>query len=200
MFDDDTARPPAALAGIQEATGAIGFDMFSDSRTGSLLRTLAATKPKGTLLELGTGTGISTAWLLDGMDSDSTLLTVDNDKKAVAVAQEHLGGDSRVGFILMDGASCLKELSADGRRFDLLFADTWPGKYTHLDEALRLVAVGGLYIVDDMQPQPNWPEDHPPKVAALIESLGAHPEFHITMLNWSTGILLAGRLQRTPTH
>jgi len=44
-----------------------------------MLRTLAASKPGGRFLELGTGTGIATAWLLEGMDERSTLISIDND-------------------------------------------------------------------------------------------------------------------------
>ena len=47
--------------------------MPSDPLTCTLLRTLAASKPGGQFLELGSGTGLSTAWLLDGMDARATL-------------------------------------------------------------------------------------------------------------------------------
>jgi len=30
-------------------------------------------------------------------------------------------------------------------------------KYTHLDDALALLKEGGLYVIDDMSPQANWP-------------------------------------------
>lgn len=72
---DTTNQPyPPAYAAIDEATRAHGFTMPSDPLTCSLLRTLAAAKPGGQFLELGTGTGLSTAWILDGMDADSTLI------------------------------------------------------------------------------------------------------------------------------
>jgi predicted O-methyltransferase YrrM len=77
----------------------------------------------------------------------------------------------------------------------LIFADTWPGKYTNLDEALELVRVGGLYVVDDMLPQPNWPEDHPPKVARLLETLGSRPDFSVTTMSWSTALVIAARMR-----
>ncbi len=89
-------QPPAVLADIERATRAIGFDMASDAKFGSLLRSLAASKPKSALLELGTGTGMATAWLLDGMDPDSTLLTLDLDPTVLdrnrSVPLESLGG------------------------------------------------------------------------------------------------------------
>ena len=51
--------------------------MASDPQTGSFLRALAASKPAANLLELGTGTGLSAAWLLDGMDATSQLDSVE---------------------------------------------------------------------------------------------------------------------------
>lgn len=185
--------PPPALPAILVATVALGFGMPSDAETGALLRTLAASKPGGSLLELGTGTGLGTAWLLAGMDAHATLLTVDNDPQVQAVARHHLGHDPRLTIHTRDGGDFLTALVAAGRRFDLIFADTWPGKYTHLDLALALVAPGGLYVVDDMLPQPNWPADHPPKVAALFDALAGLSGFAVTRLDWSTGLVLAVR-------
>ena len=162
--------------------------MASDAQTGSLLRTLAATKPGGALLELGTGTGLSAAWLLDGMTGDASLLTVDNSVASVEIARTHLAQDPRISFHVGDGGEFLE--APRNQQFDFIFADTWPGKYTHLDQALALLKPGGIYVVDDMLPQPNWPADHAPKVAALISTLEAHPDLHVTKLNWSTGIIL----------
>lgn len=120
VFGALRADPPAALGGIARATETSGFAMASEPRTGALLRMLAASRPKSRLLELGTGTGLATAWLLDGMDQDSTLTTVDNDVAAVAIAREHLGGDARATFIVADGAICMEQLFADRRRFGLI--------------------------------------------------------------------------------
>jgi predicted O-methyltransferase YrrM len=165
--------------------------MASDLWTGSLLRTLAATRRGGSFLELGTGTGLATAWLLDGMDQESTLVSVDNDEGVVGIARRHLGHDRRLTFVVDDGAAVIERLLAEKKTFDIVFADTWAGKYHHRDEALRLVKTGGLYVVDDLLPQPNWPEDHPPKVAAFIEAVRSRPDFTTTALAWSTGLLIA---------
>ena len=54
-------------------------------------------------LELGTGTGLATAWLLDGMDEGSSLISVDNDKAASGVALRHLGHDGRLRLVVEDG-------------------------------------------------------------------------------------------------
>jgi predicted O-methyltransferase YrrM len=192
-MDGAPRRPPRCLADIERDTQALGFTMASDRNTGAFLRTLAASRPHGRLLELGTGTGLATAWLLDGMDERSTLLTADDDERVLSVARRHLAGDARVTFALSDGAELLSSLAARGETYDLVFADTWPGKYTHLDDALRLVRVGGLYVVDDMLPQPNRPDEHPAKVAAFLERVGSHPELHVSMLAFSTGLIVAVR-------
>jgi predicted O-methyltransferase YrrM len=165
--------------------------MASDQQTGSLLRTLASTKPSGVFLELGTGTGLSTAWILAGMDSTATLTTVDNDASVQAIARRHLGRDARVAFHTMDGAAFLVTLR--GRQFDFIFADTWPGKYDHLEEALQLLKPGGLYIIDDMLPQSNWPEGHAEKASLLLATLEKREDLHVTKLSWATGILIATR-------
>jgi predicted O-methyltransferase YrrM len=183
---------PRALATIRRETLAAGFNMASDDLTGALLRTLAASKPGGKLLELGTGTGAGTAWLLAGMDAESHLETVDNDPRVVAIAQNALRDDPRVQFHVSDGAAFLARLH--GRTFDLIFADTWPGKFDHLDEALALVAPGGLYIIDDLLPQPNWPDGHAEKIAPLLQSLHARSDLQITRMIWSTGILVAAKI------
>src|SRR5437773_1338810 len=144
MDDLEIRQVPAVVDTIRRDTREIGFTMASEPQTGSLLRTLAASKPGGRFLELGTGTGIGTAWLLDGMDSCSELDSVDNDSRALDIARRHLGGDRRVRFHLGDGAAFLAGLAPV--QFDLVFADTWPGKFTDLDLALSRVQPGGIYL------------------------------------------------------
>src|SRR6185369_12398672 len=114
-----TFDAPRQLAAILADTAALGFTMASEPSTGSLLRTLAASKPGGLFLELGTGTGAGTSWLLSGMDAGSRLLTVDNDEKGIAIARKHLGGDPRVTFHHSDAGEFIERLR--GWRFDLIF-------------------------------------------------------------------------------
>src|SRR5687767_15911194 len=100
-MDDTDLRPPDPIAGILADTAALGFTMTSEPKVGALLAVLAASKPGGRCLELGTGTGHGTAWLLSGMDAASTLDTVDTDADTLAIARRHLGIDPRVTFHAM---------------------------------------------------------------------------------------------------
>jgi predicted O-methyltransferase YrrM len=191
MDDLANLNPPSILEDVIQATKQTGFKLASEPQTGSLLRTLAASKPSGTFLEIGTGTGIGTAWLLAGMDQESSLISVENDKKFIEIAQRFLSSDPRVTFRNEDAEKLIEALPP--RSFDLIFADTWAGKYTHLNGALGLLKPGGMYVIDDMLPQPTWQDDHAPKVARLIADLESRSDLTITNLNWASGIIIAAK-------
>ncbi len=189
MQDTMNLNPPARIAAIEADTSESGFDMASEPRTGSWLRTLAASKPGGAFLELGTGTGLSACWLLSGMTPDAHLVTVEIDAALQGIAKRNLEHDPRIEFVLADANDYLQD--NQGRQFDLIFADSWPGKFDNLELALDMVAPGGFYLIDDLLPQDNWPDGHAPKVPKLIEALESKPELTLTKLNWSTGLMMA---------
>jgi predicted O-methyltransferase YrrM len=189
MIDEINHSLPEAYVAIDLATKASGFTMASDIRTCSLLKTLAATKPGGAFLELGTGTGLSTAWILDGMDKDSTLVSVDNDARYLDIAKSYLAADPRVTFEHADGGDWVEANLK--HRYDYIFADTWHGKYLLLNEVLGMLNKGGMYIIDDMLPQPNWPEGHDLKAANLVEVLEKRGDLVLTKQVWATGIIIA---------
>ena len=124
------------------------------------------------------------------MDSSASLLSVDIDRDTQAIAREELGADRRLQLLLEDGSTFLARTP---QSFDLIYADAWPGKYSDLDRTLALVKPGGIYVVDDMLPQPNWPEGHGVKATALIARLTAVDGFQATSLDWSTGLIICVR-------
>jgi len=194
MNDQKNLRVPAVVEEILSETAAVGFKMASEPLAGSLLRTLAASKPSGNFLELGTGTGVSTAWLLDGMDKDSQLVSVENDLTVVSIAKKYLGQDQRLNLQVEDAGAFVEILGQSNQQFDLIFADTWAGKYTRLEEALRILKPGGFYVIDDMLPQVNWQEGHALKVALLVAELESRNDLTIAKLNWASGIIIATKL------
>ncbi|SDQ72416.1 O-methyltransferase [Flagellimonas zhangzhouensis] len=168
----------------------MGFTMPSDIYIGAFLKTMAASKLAGNFLELGTGIGLSLSWLLDGMDEDSKMISVDNDPELIQVAKMYFDADeNRLQLVCADGAEWLE--SYKGPQFDLIFADAWPGKYSHLDLTIGLLNKGGYYIIDDMQKQPNWPEGHEEKALELVGVLEERKDIIITKMNWSTGLIVA---------
>lgn len=179
---------PPFYEAIVRATADSGFTMASDMETCRLLRTLATSKPGGRFLELGTGTGLSTSWILDGMDLSSTLISVDNAPGFLGIARQFLGADRRLTLVESDGGDWIERHKSE--TFDYIFADTWHGKYLMLEEALGMLKPGGLYILDDMLPQPNWPDGHQEKAIRLIASLEAREDVSFTSQEWATGIII----------
>lgn len=191
MEDLPTTRP-APLYGIENDSREIGFAMSCEARTGSMLATLAASKPGGRILELGTGTGVGAAWLLDGMDPDTRLISVEVNPQVQAIAVKHLGADARTTFTTGDADAWLD--GYDGAPFDMAYVDCRPGKFHRLADLLALLRVGGLYVVDDLLPQTTWPDDHRPRVAQFLGRLPEVGGLRATPMAWASGVVLGVRV------
>lgn len=191
MLDRLSMRWPRQLTELIARTAELKFNKASEQLTGALLEVLAGSKPGGRLLELGTGTGIGTSWLLSGMDETARLTSVETDERVQSVARALLGADPRLILLLEDGATFIRRQPEDS--YDLIFADAMPGKFELLDETLKLVKPGGFYVIDDLLPQPNWPEGHGDKVDVLINRLNSEPLFSVVPMVWSSGVAVLVR-------
>lgn len=189
LDDYDGVSAPRLVAGILADAHAAGFTLSCDLLTGSLLRTLAASKPAGNLLELGTGCGVSAAWMLNGMDQPARLTSVDVKAENQAIARKHLGSDPRVKFLLGDAASVIPTLQPAS--FDLIFADSFVGKQRMADQTLALLRPGGFYVVDDMLPVHGWGPDLATLDPQLVAMLMGREDLVVTKMCWSTGLVVA---------
>lgn len=187
-MNDTKIELPSNYNEIQNASKTINFSMPSDLQTGALLRTLIASKPNGCFLELGTGTGLSLAWIVEAMDANSSIISIDNNEKYQSIAKVYFESNPNVKIICEDGSKWIK--ANPNKKFDLIFADAWPGKYNTLDETLSLLKIGGFYIIDDMLQQPNWPTGHEINAENLINYLEERQDLSLTKMNWSTGIII----------
>lgn len=192
MKQSEIKIKPPIHAKIEAKCKEIGFSMPSDLFIGTLLKTLVASKPCGNFLEFGTGIGLSLSWMVDGLDDCGNIISIDNDPKLTGIVNQFFKLDPRINILTQDGAMWIEKYTGD--KFDLIFADAWPGKYSHLDETLALLKPGGIYVIDDMDLQPNWPEGHAEKAEALVKTLEAREDFSLTKMNWSTGIILMTKL------
>ena len=129
--------------------------------------------------------------MVDGMDASSSIISVDNDPKLSSIANEYFGTDHRVEIVCDDGSLWLNNRS--DRLFDLIFADAWPGKYSDIELTLSLLKNGGFYVIDDMKPQPNWPEGHDEKATNLMDYLEHREDLKLVQMDWSTGVVIATR-------
>jgi demethylmenaquinone methyltransferase/2-methoxy-6-polyprenyl-1,4-benzoquinol methylase len=149
----DAALPPLVAAATTRARQS-GFRLSCDPPVGRLLAVLAAHLPEGArVLELGTGSGVGTAWIVSGLlpRADVTVTSVEKDPATAALAAS---GDWPPFVDLRHGDAL--EVLGEGGTFDLIFADAPGGKHDGLDRSVAALRPRGLLVVDDMTPQPDW--------------------------------------------
>ena len=139
------------------------------------------------------------------MDEKARLETVELNADLTSIAKEHLGSDKRLTIHTEDGLEFLKR--AQGQTYDLIFADTFPGKIDQPELALNLVAPGGFYIIDDLnlawqeRGEIENPDDFILNIwqgqRRVIEVLEARDDFICTELRWSTGLMVCTKQRAT---
>lgn len=115
--------------------------------TGAALRLLAATADAKAVAEIGTGTGVSGIYLLQGMRSDGVLTTVDPEPERQQFAREAFReagfAGNRARFIPGRALDVLPRLADGG--YDLVFCDgDRMESLEYLAESSRLLRPGGL--------------------------------------------------------
>ena len=192
---------PPKLTVLKQEAERQGFSLSCDDETGAFLRALAASRPLGTILELGTGLGVSTAWLLDGLANGTRLVTVEKDPELSEIAKSILGGDLRIAFHVQDASAFLADMVEVGvQKFDLIFADAPAGKYRDLDKTIALLSEGGMLLFDDMRVEANWRQGRVERVQALRDKLGDYPALRCSELDVGSGLILAVKGDVPPTR
>ena len=194
-------KEPPKLRLLKEEAQKHDFPMSCDDETGAFIRALAASRPLGTVLELGTGVGVSTAWLLDGLASGTRLVTVEKNEDLSATAKSYLGGDLRIAFHVQDASAFLDDMVEVGvQKFDLIFADAPAGKYRDLDKTIELLGDGGMVVFDDMKIEAGWREGRIQRVQDLRANLATYPALRISELEVGSGLILAVKGDVPPTR
>lgn len=174
-----------------ERAASVGFTRSCDPATGRLLAVLAAAvAPGGRVLELGTGTGVGTAWISHGLQGrdDVELITVECD---AATFQQATTADwpAWVRLINDDALRVLQWLGT----FDLVFADAEGGKWEGLGMTIAAVRPGGHLLVDDMAPASFVDANHAHKTQQVRSRLLSRPDIITVEIGWSTGLILCTR-------
>ncbi|GAA4357707.1 O-methyltransferase [Angustibacter luteus] len=119
---------------------------------GAALRVLAAALSARSVVEIGTGAGVSGLWLLRGMPSDGVLTTIDIEPEHQRAAKEAFTeagiAGNRTRLISGRALDVLPRLT-DGV-YDLVLCDAAKPEYEdYLDQALRLLRPGGVVAFDN---------------------------------------------------
>lgn len=126
----------------------LGLECVS-RQVASLLELLASSIQAQAIIEVGTGTGISGAALLEGMKAGGVLTSIDLEAEYQRHAKELFAGlgfeSNRTRLIAGRALDVLPRFS-DGA-YDLIFVDAEAGEYPAiLNQAKRLLRIGGLVI------------------------------------------------------
>lgn len=107
------------------------------------------------VLEIGTLAGYSTICLARGLDKDGVIVTLENDLKAIAVAEKAFKVCRywrNIQLFKKDALVCLNSMIADDfAPFDLIFIDAdKPSNPAYLAAALKLSKPGTIIIGDNV--------------------------------------------------
>lgn len=148
------------------------FERSSIPEVGRLLATLAASRPRARLAEIGTGTGVGAAWIVSAMGPEASFVTAEAETDRAAACARLLSGSSNVRVLHGDWHEVLPPEAP----FDLLFFDGGGWKRSppaqmraESERALELVTPGGLVAMDNLTPEHLWPADGPEWPDALRE-------------------------------
>jgi predicted O-methyltransferase YrrM len=190
-FADEIALLPEPVRVATGRAEQAGFTMSCDPGTGRLLAVLAAAVPvKGRVLELGTGTGVGTAWITHGLHGreDAEVVTVEIDAVTAALAAQH-PWPSWVTLLTGDA----EDVTRRSGSFDLIFADAQGGKWEGLDTTVAALRPGAYLLVDDMTPGEFADDHHARKISGVRARLLGHPDLTSVEIAWSTGLILSTR-------
>jgi predicted O-methyltransferase YrrM len=117
-----------------------------------VLRVLAAASEARTVVEIGTGAGVSGLYLLGGMRPDGVLTSVDIESEHQRLAREafvEAGIPHNRTRLITGGALDVLPRLTDGA-YDLVFCDADKAEYAeYLTQAVRLLRHGGVVAFDN---------------------------------------------------
>jgi predicted O-methyltransferase YrrM len=119
---------------------------------GATLRVLAAATGARSVVEVGTGAGVSGLYLLGGMAADGILTTIDVEGENQRAAREAFAdaGIAATRYRLINGpaAEVLPRLRDEA--YDLVFVDADKAAYSsYYEQAVRLLRSGGVVAFDN---------------------------------------------------
>ena len=146
MFAEDYVPESEIVVEARTAAVELGADPVSPG-TGAALRMLAAVAGARTVLEVGTGAGVSGLWLLDGMPADGVLTSIDSEAEFHKQARRGFAAAGvlaqRTRLIAGRALDVLPRMAARGYDMMVLDADIAETP-EYLDHAVRILRPGGV--------------------------------------------------------
>lgn len=195
MLEDDVLAQARARA---EEVGVVPISPGA----GATLAFLASLVEARSVVEVGTGTGVSGLHLLRGMRPEGVLTTVDTEGEHQRLAKQGFVeagiASQRVRLIPGPALDVLPRLT-DGH-YDLVFCDGDKAEYAaYLKEALRLLRPGGVVVFDnalwhDKVADPSQRDEETVAIRELGRDVAEHEDLVSVLLPVGDGLLAAKKL------
>jgi predicted O-methyltransferase YrrM len=194
---EDSVKQAARARGIENGV----VDVSQGA--GAYLRQLAHQIKAQSVVEIGTGSGVGSLWLLEGMLSSGTLTSIDDEMEHTSIAKLALAdadiAQSRVRLITNSVMDVMTKLT--DRAYDLVVFRHNPEDLSFaISEAHRILRSGGVFVVDNFFGGSKVPDpaQRDPKTVALREAgklVKADTESWVTsLIPVGDGLLLATKL------
>ncbi|MFD4367891.1 O-methyltransferase [Rhodococcus sp. NPDC058521] len=146
---EGVVREDEALEMAREKADDLGATPVSPA-VGSALAMFARMLDAKTVVEVGTGAGVSSLWLLRGMRDDGVLTTIDYEPEHQRVAKQSFRASqiapARTRLINGSALDVLPRLADEA--YDLVFVDSGPADHPHfVREGVRLLRPGGTIVL-----------------------------------------------------
>jgi predicted O-methyltransferase YrrM len=144
---------PEMVQASKELAENNGFENSCSDEVGRLLSVLADQVKQGKILEVGTGFGVGSSWILSAIPPTVQFLSVDNSKEKIDVTSNLLNY-KQVEFFHGDW----KEIIGKGP-FQFIFADAAVAKSVEGEILFNTLDIGGMLLMDDFTPEEHFPEE-----------------------------------------
>jgi hypothetical protein len=146
FISEDHFKSQARTRGVELGT------VDSTPGTGAFLRYLAFTLKAQSVVEVGTGSGVGSLWLLDGMLESGTLTSIDDEMEHTQIAKlaftEADIAPSRYRLITNSVVDVVSKLT--DRAYDLVVLRHNPEDLSYIiSEAHRILRSGGALVIDN---------------------------------------------------
>ena len=171
--------------------------------SGAFLRYLAFTLKAQSVVEVGTGSGVGSLWLLDGMLESGTLTSIDDEMEHTQIAKLALAeadiAQTRVRLITNSVIDVISKLTDTA--YDMVVLRHNPEDLSFvIGESLRILRSGGVLVIDNYFGGGKTPDvaQRDPRTVALRDAgkiIKNDTEHWVSsMLPVGDGLLLATKL------
>jgi predicted O-methyltransferase YrrM len=194
--EDFHAEDESLLAARQNAAE-VGDAPPISPAAGATLRFLAAAINAKAVVEIGTGCGVSSIWLLRGMPADGVLTSVDIEPEHQRLARQAFSqagfASNRVRLIGGRALDVLPRLTDGG--YDMVCCDADKQEYPdYLSAATRLLRPGGIVTFDNALwhgrvPDPAYRDEDTTAIREVCENLRSSEQLVPLLLPVGDGLL-----------